>query len=179
MTVRGVCQLQSWSRQLAASWRHYCCCCCCCWCWCHASETAVGRRAGRTRIAADAASVCCIWAASRVRCYTERLCRRPSVQRIDTQTPGRSFIDKYETHSVFQLHLSCSLTRLPTLPFADVSRDLPAFSWRRWVSWQYIGWKWCNFVPYLCQLVFAAILWVNVFFISVFLLWWHLNTLCR
>jgi len=26
----------------------------------------------------------------------------------------------------------------------------------------YIGWQWRNFDPYLCQLVFAAILWVNL-----------------
>jgi len=26
----------------------------------------------------------------------------------------------------------------------------------------YIGWQWRNFVPYLCQLVFAAILWVKL-----------------
>jgi len=26
---------------------------------------------------------------------------------------------------------------------------------------EYRGWQWHNFVPYLCQLVFAAILWVN------------------
>ena len=32
------------------------------------------------------------------------------------------------------------------------------------------------FVPYLCQLVFAAILWVKLLYCS--LLWYHLNTLC-
>ena len=26
---------------------------------------------------------------------------------------------------------------------------------------KYIGWQWRNFAPYLCQLVFAAILWVK------------------
>ena len=31
------------------------------------------------------------------------------------------------------------------------------------VLWKlYIGWRWRNFVRYLCQLVFAAILWVNL-----------------
>ena len=34
------------------------------------------------------------------------------------------------------------------------------------------GWQWRNFVPYLCQLVFAAILWVKLFCC-------HLNTLSR
>jgi len=24
----------------------------------------------------------------------------------------------------------------------------------------FIGWQWCNFVPHLCQLIFAAVLWV-------------------
>ena len=32
---------------------------------------------------------------------------------------------------------------------------------RDWLL-QYIGWQWRNFGPYLCQLVFAAILWVKL-----------------
>ena len=36
----------------------------------------------------------------------------------------------------------------------------------------YIGWRWRNFVPYLCQLVFAAILWVKLreMFVTVIVL---------
>ena len=42
----------------------------------------------------------------------------------------------------------------------------------------YIGWQWRNFVPYLCQLDFAAILWVKLYK-KCLLLWRRLNTLHR
>ena len=42
---------------------------------------------------------------------------------------------------------------------------------------KYIGWQWRNFVPYLCQLVFAAFLWVKLLEMFVTLL--SLNTLWR
>jgi len=39
-----------------------------------------------------------------------------------------------------------------------------------------MGWQWRNFVQYLCQLLFAAILWVNSY--KCLLLVCHVNTLC-
>ena len=46
---------------------------------------------------------------------------------------------------------------------------------------QYIGWQWCSFIPYLCQLVFAAILWVKLNFTLMSLKypllvgWWYVD----
>jgi len=37
-----------------------------------------------------------------------------------------------------------------------------AFVLQCWVMSKYIGYQWRNFVPYLCQLVFAAILYVEL-----------------
>ena len=69
-----------------------------------------------------------------------------------------------QTFSTFKRHLkthhSLPLTLPPTCTYSPL----------------YIGWQWRNFVPYLCQLVFAAILWVKLLQMFVTLL--SLNTLC-
>ena len=52
---------------------------------------------------------------------------------------------------------------------SSINGDFPHFryfhqllSYPSTLSWIYIGWKWRNLVPYLCQVVFGAILWVKL-----------------